>query len=194
MFFCRFSETLKKISLTSFQTYIFSNIFRKLRQWKLSLSNFGHISSIVFEVIKTILSPFTFFLQNDFERKKRKSNQNQQNKNKRTKNNKGNNFLCTKTSKRGKIVYFVFFFYLKYLLKKIEIDNLIYYTTENMRFLTLLLSNYFYLFSSIHKTLLLNCQNKWLIPHGTFKNAGSKPVRGRFRGCGTLTSKEVLGT
>ena len=130
MFFCRFSETLKKISLTSFQTYIFSNIFRKLRQWKLSLSNFGHISSIVFEVIKTILSPFTFFLQNDFERKKRKSNQNQQNKNKRTKNNKGNNFLCTKTSKRR----FGAFLCSKSLRKKNKQawngpDNLIYNTT-----------------------------------------------------------------
>ena len=33
---------------------------------------------------------------------------NQQNKNKRTKNNNGNNFSRTKTSKRGKIVYFAF--------------------------------------------------------------------------------------
>ena len=26
-----------------------------------------------------------------------------------------------------------------------------------------------------------------------FQNSGSKPVRGRFHGCGTLISKEVLG-
>ena len=61
------------------------------------------------------------------------------------------------------------------------------FTTENMRFLTLLLSNYFYLLSVLTGL-------KRLLVHGTFKNAGSKPVRGRFHGCGTLTWKEALGT
>ena len=58
--------------------------------------------------------------------------------------------------------------------------------------------------SAIIKLLLLiyqylrdlwpNCQDKQLLTHGTFKNAGSKPVRGSFHDCGILTSKEALGT
>ena len=45
-------------------------------------------------------------------------------------------------------------------------------------YLTLLLSNYFYLFISIHKALWPNRQDKRLLTYGTFKNVGSKPVRG----------------
>ena len=59
--------------------------------------------------------------------------------------------------------------------------------------LTLLLLNYFYLFTSTHKTLWPNHQDKWLLTHETFKNSGSKPVRGRFHGWGTLTSQKGLG-
>ena len=75
---------------------------------------------------------------------------------------------------------------------------------------TLLLLNYFYPYISTHKTLWPNCQDKQLLTYGTFKNAGSKSVRGRFHGCGTfkgsklvrgrfhgcgtLTSKEALDT
>ena len=55
------------------------------------------------------------------------------------------------------------------------------------------LSNYFYPSISTHKNLWPNCQDKQLT-HVTFKNAGSKPLRGRFHGCGTLTLKEALGT
>ena len=75
------------------------------------------MSSRVNEVIRTI-----FFYEKILNAQTRKSNQNQlKNKTQRTKNNEGNNFLCTKNSKRGEIVYFAFFFYLKYLLKKFEI-------------------------------------------------------------------------
>ena len=59
---------------------------------------------------------------------------------------------------------------------------------------TLPLSNYFYPSISTYKTLWPNYQDKRLLAHETFKNAGSKPVRGKFHGCGTLTSKEALGT
>ena len=59
-----------------------------------------------------------------------------------------------------------------------------------MWFLTLLLSNCFYLFTNTKKTLWPNRQGKRLLTSGTFKNTGSKPVRDRFHGCGTLTSKE----
>ena len=45
-------------------------------------------------------------------------------------------------------------------------------------YLTLLLSNYFYLFISIHKALLPNRQVKRLLTNGTSKNLSSKPVRG----------------
>ena len=45
-------------------------------------------------------------------------------------------------------------------------------------YLTSLLSNYFYLFISIHKALWPNCQGKQLPTYGTSKNAGSKPARG----------------
>ena len=63
-----------------------------------------------------------------------------------------------------------------------------------MQVLTLPLLNYFYLFVSAHKALWPNRQDKRLPTYGTFKNAGSKPARDRFHGCGTLTSKEALGT
>ena len=58
---------------------------------------------------------------------------------------------------------------------------------------TLPLSNYFYPSISTHKNLWPNCQDKQLT-HAIFKYAGSKAVRGRFHGCGTLTLKEALGT
>ena len=45
-------------------------------------------------------------------------------------------------------------------------------------YLTLLLSNYFYLFISIHKALRPNCQGKRLLTNGTSKNIGSKHARG----------------
>ena len=45
-------------------------------------------------------------------------------------------------------------------------------------YLTLLLSNYFYLFISIHKALWTNRQDKRPLTYETSKNVGSKPVRG----------------
>ena len=129
---------------------------------------------------------------------------NQQNKNKQTLNNKGNGFWSTKTSKRGKTVCFAFF-------KKTELILITSFTILlNYAVSTLQLSNYFYPSISTNKTLWPNHQDKQLLPHGTFKNtgskmvrgmfhgwgtiAGSKPVRGRFHSFGTLTSKEALGT
>ena len=79
---------------------------------------------------------------------------NQQNKNKRTKNNKGNNFSRGKTSKRVKIVCFVF-------LKKIEIVLIASFTVLlNYAVSTLPLSNYFYPSISTHKALWSNRQDK----------------------------------
>ena len=57
---------------------------------------------------------------------------------------------------------------------------------------TLLLSNYFYPSISTHKTLRHNRRDKRLLMHGTFKNAGSKPVRCRFHGCGTLAGSKPV--
>ena len=37
-------------------------------------------------------------------------------------------------------------------------------------------------------------QDKQILTHGTFKNTGSKPVRGRYHGCRALTLKKALGT
>ena len=45
-------------------------------------------------------------------------------------------------------------------------------------YLTSLLSNYFYLFISIHKALWPNRQGKRLLTYGTSKNVDSKPARG----------------
>ena len=45
-------------------------------------------------------------------------------------------------------------------------------------YLTSVLSNYFYLFISIHKDLWSNRQDKRLLTYGTSKNLGSKPARG----------------
>ena len=45
-------------------------------------------------------------------------------------------------------------------------------------YLTSLLSNYFYLFISIHKALWPNRQDKRLLTYETANNAGSKPARG----------------
>ena len=59
-------------------------------------------------------------------------------------------------------------------------------------YLTLLLSNYFYLLVSAYKTLWPNCQDKRLLVRGTFKNAGSKPKRGSFHLHGTLASSGGL--
>ena len=96
--------------------------------------------------------------------------------------------MCTKTSKMGKIVCLAF-------LKKIEILLIAPFTMLlNYVVSTLSLLNYFYPSISTHKTLWPTCQNKQLLTHGIFKNAGLKPVRGRFHGCGTLTSKDALGT
>ena len=69
------------------------------------------VSSIVNEVIRTILRLLFFFLRKHFKRTKTqiKPKKTQQ-KDKRTKNNKSNNFLCSKTSSRRKIVYYAFFF------------------------------------------------------------------------------------
>ena len=52
----------------------------------------------------------SFFLLKDFERTKSQIKQNQPTKTQTSvqENIKGNNFLCIKTSKRGKIVYFSF--------------------------------------------------------------------------------------
>ena len=107
-----------------------------------------------------------------------------------------------KTSKRGKIAYFAF-------LKKTEVVLITSFTVLlKYAVSTLPLSIYFYPSISTHKTLWLDRQDKQLLTHGTFKNACSKPVRGRFHGCGilagsnsargkfhgygTLTSKKVL--
>ena len=80
-------------------------------------------------------------------------------------------------------------------LKKTEIVLITSFTILlNYAVSTLPLSNPFYPSIITHKTLWPNCQDRPLLTHGTFKNAGSKPVRGRFHGCGTLTSKVVLGT
>ena len=45
-------------------------------------------------------------------------------------------------------------------------------------YLTLLLSNYFYLFISICKALWPNRQDKQLLTYETLKNVGLKPARG----------------
>ena len=113
---------------------------------------------------------------------------NQQNKIKRIKHNKSNNFSRIKTSKRGKIVHFAF-------LKKAEIVLIVSFTIlMNYAVSTLPLSNYFYPYISSHKTLWPDCQDKGLLIPRTFKNAGSKLVRGRFHSCRTLTLKEPLDT
>ena len=67
---------------------------------------------------------------------------------------------------------------------------------------TLSLSNYFYPSISTHQNLWPNRQGKQLLTtgskavrdrfHGCGTLANSKPVRGRFHGFGTLTSKEAL--
>ena len=91
-----------------------------------------------------------------------------------------------KTSKRGKIGCVVF-------LKKIEIVMITSFTILlNYAVSTLLLSNYFYPSISTHKTLRHNRRDKRLLMHGTFKNAGSKPVRCRFHGCGTLAGSKPV--
>ena len=80
-------------------------------------------------------------------------------------------------------------------LKKIEIVLITSFTILlNYTVSTLPLSNHFYPSIITHKTQWPNRQDRPLLTYGTFKNAGSKPVRGRFHGCGTLTSKVVLGT
>ena len=55
-------------------------------------------------------------------------------------------------------------------------------------YLTLLLSNYFYLFINIRKALWPNRQGKRLLTYGTSKNVGSKPATGGW----TLASKRGL--
>ena len=52
-------------------------------------------------------------------------------------------------------------------------------------YLTLLLSNCFYLDISIHKALWSNRQGKWLLTYGTSKKVSVKPAGGD----GTLASK-----
>ena len=47
---------------------------------------------------------------------------------------------------------------------------------------------------SVFTKLYGDRQEKQLLTHRTFKNVGSKPLRGRFHGCGTLTLKDSLGT
>ena len=66
------------------------------------------MSSIVNEVIRTILN--LFFTKRFFYMYKNtnQTKTNQQNKIKQTKNNKGNNFSSIKTSKRGQIGWFWF--------------------------------------------------------------------------------------
>ena len=49
-------------------------------------------------------------------------------------------------------------------------------------------------FVSTHKSPWRIRQDKRLLIHGAFKNAGSRLVRGRFHSRGTLTSKEALDT
>ena len=56
---------------------------------------FNDISSIVYEVIRTIPSLFIFFLRKDFERTKTRHKEKSTNKNKQTLNNKYNNFSRT---------------------------------------------------------------------------------------------------
>ena len=67
--------------------------------------------------------------------------------------------------------------FILHFLKKFQIVMITSFTiTLNYAVLTLPFSNYFYSFIK------------------TFKNAGLKQVRGRFHGCGTLTSIEALDT
>ena len=81
----------------------------------------AHISSIANEFIRTILS---LFYEKILNAQKRKSNQNQLTKQKQVnKKQQTQQFLCTKTSKKEKIVYLAF------LKKKWNFpDNRIYYT------------------------------------------------------------------
>ena len=80
-------------------------------------------------------------------------------------------------------------------LKKVEIVLITSFTILlNYEVSTLPLSNHFYPSIITHKTLWPNRQDRRLLTHGTFKNASLKQVRGRLHGCGTLTSKEALGT
>ena len=88
-----------------------------------------NVSSIFFEVIRTISNQFIRFNEKTRKKKRQKNNSEakitEQNKNKQTKNNKDNNFLRKKTFEREKIVYFAFwcFFYaqvLVFFVKKIN--------------------------------------------------------------------------
>ena len=151
------------------------------------------LSSIVNEVIRKIVRLF-FFRKKFWTHKNAKTNQ--QNKNKTTKINRGNKFSRTKTSKRGKIVYFAF-------LKKIETVLIISFTILLKIFDFWLC--YYYQIACTCLSLLArlvyhysyyswpNRQDKRLLTHATFENTGSTPMRGRFHGCWTLTVNETLG-
>ena len=78
------------------------------------------------------------------------------------------------------VILFIFDLWL--LISVVAADNFCIFDL----YLTLLLSNYFYLFISSRKTLWAYLQDRWLLTYGTFKNAGSKPGRSRFYHGGTL--------
>ena len=141
--------------------------------------------------MKTILSQFNlFFLRKNFKRTKAEIKSKPTNKTKlsKQKTTKATIFRAQKLLRGGKLVILRF-------LKKINCpDNVIYYTTElcsiDFAVFKLLLTS----FISTHKTLRPIRQDRRLSTYGTFKNAGSKPARGRFYSRGTLTSKEALDT
>ena len=90
---------------------------------------------------------------------------------KSSKNQLRQQFFCAKRRK------FCFAF-----LEKIEIVLITPFTIVlNYAVSTLPLSNYFYPSISTPKTLWSNLQDKRLLTHGDFKNAGSKSVRCRFK-------------
>ena len=120
---------------------------------------------IVNEAIKTISNQFffCFFLWKDFERTKAqiKPKPTNKNTNKWTKNNKDSNFLRIKTSKRGKIDYFVLWCFLyaqNLFVKKISWFEIVFIasftilqtcTPINPPIENSFLRTYFYLWSSV---------------------------------------------
>ena len=113
---------------------------------------------------------------------------NEQNKVKQTESSKDNNFLRRKL-RRGRKLLILHFLKKEGIALITSFTILLHYAVS-----VLPLSNYFYPSISTHKTLWPNRQDQLLLTHGNFENAGWKPVRGRFHGCGTLTLKEVLDT
>ena len=133
---------------------------------------------------------FQFFLRTNFVRTKTQFKQKPTNKTKTSKQKTAKATVFRAQNILRGVKLFILHF-----LKKIKIVLitsfiiLLYYAVS-----TLPLSNDFSLSMGIHKTLWPDRQDKRQVTYETFKNASSKPVRDRFHGCGTLTSKEALGT